>query len=194
MNSRVVAPIPVDTMSGVRVPLEHASSTAPASVSAARRSPRPSPEQQRGGEQDRRRVRDTLTRDVLGLAVRREEHARPAARKAARGDDARPVAMGDERDERLGVRRGRDDDVERLRLERESRGSRPHLLELDEDDRVTRRLRLDERSPRRISTDRRDPSTTRAGDVESAARQRREPRSSPSGLSTVTAPRGAYTT
>ncbi len=42
-NSRVVAPTPAETRSGVRVPFAHASSTAPVSVSAARRSPRPSP-------------------------------------------------------------------------------------------------------------------------------------------------------
>ena len=39
VNSRVVAPTPLPTMSGVRVPFEQAWSTAPVSVSAARRSP-----------------------------------------------------------------------------------------------------------------------------------------------------------
>ena len=42
-NSRVVAPIPTETRSGVRTPFAHASSTAPVKVSAARRSPSPSP-------------------------------------------------------------------------------------------------------------------------------------------------------
>ena len=82
-NSRVVAPMPVETMSGVRVPLEHASALRRRAVRRAALAETLA-EHERGREEHRRGIRDTLACDVFRRSVPRQEDARP--RRARRPD------------------------------------------------------------------------------------------------------------
>ena len=122
----------------------------------------PLAEHERRGQQHRGGVGDSLARDVLGRSVSRSEHARPAACEPAGRCDARSPSVGDEADQRLGIGRRRDDDVEPLGLEREvvHGGLDGELLHLHAV--VPRRFTRERGDPRGIAADGRDACTAGA--------------------------------
>ena len=89
MNSRVVAPAPEETMSGVRTPVSERLQRRRARAFERRCArPGPRPEHERRREQHRARVGDALAGDLQRRAVRGAEHPFAVRADAARRDQA----------------------------------------------------------------------------------------------------------
>ena len=131
VNSRVVAPTPRRSRSGVCGPSTSAAETAPASVAAAAGRSEAVLERHRRGEEHAARVDGAAAGDREAAVGRRDEEARPVLGEQAVRRDARSRRRGGDLHHRLGPG-GRDrDDVEPARVERCERERDPGREMLD---------------------------------------------------------------